>query len=57
MFLALLLELAIFLSSVPFLKINFYWNIVACGSAGKESSCNAGDLGSISGLGRPLEEG
>ena len=28
-----------------------------CGSAGKESTCNAGDLGSISGLGRsPGEE-
>ena len=27
-----------------------------CGSAGKESACNAGDLGSIPGLGRsPLE--
>ena len=28
-----------------------------CGSAGKESICNAGDLGSIPGLGRSLEEG
>ena len=28
-----------------------------CGSAGKESTCNAGDLGSIPGLGRSLEEG
>ena len=28
-----------------------------CGSAGKTSSCNAGDLGSIPGLGRSLEEG
>ena len=28
-----------------------------CGSAGKESTCNAGDLGSISGLGRSPEEG
>ena len=28
-----------------------------CGSAGKESACNAGDLGSIPGLGRPLGEG
>ena len=28
-----------------------------CGSAGKESSCNAGDLGSIPVLGRFLEEG
>ena len=28
-----------------------------CGSAGKESACNPGDLGSISGLGRSLGEG
>ena len=28
-----------------------------CGSAGKESTCNAGDLGLIPGLGRPPEEG
>ena len=26
-------------------------------SDGKESACSAGDLGSITGLGRPLEEG
>ena len=29
----------------------------SCGSAGKESTCNAGDLGSIPGLGRSPEEG
>ena len=28
-----------------------------CGSAGKESTCNAGDLGLIPGLGRSPEEG
>ena len=28
-----------------------------CGSAGKESACNAGDLDSIPGLGRALEKG
>ena len=28
-----------------------------CSSAGKESTCNAGDLGSIPGLGRPPREG
>ena len=28
-----------------------------CGSAGKESTCNAGDLGSIPGLGRAPGEG
>ena len=30
---------------------------VPCGSAGKESNCNAGDLGSIPGLGRSHGEG
>ena len=29
----------------------------SCGSAGKESACNAGDLGSIPELGRSLGEG
>ena len=28
-----------------------------CGSAGKESACNVGDVGSIPGLGRSLGEG
>ena len=28
-----------------------------CGSPGKETACNAGDLGSIPGLGRPPGEG
>ena len=28
-----------------------------CGSAGKESTCNTGDLGSIPALGRPPGEG
>ena len=28
-----------------------------CGSAGEESACNEGDLGSILGLGRPPGEG
>ena len=30
---------------------------VPCGSAGKESACNAIHLGSIPGLGRSLEKG
>ena len=30
---------------------------MVCGSAGKESACNAGDLGSIPGLGRSPGEG
>ena len=29
----------------------------SCGSAGKEPACNAGDLGSIPGLGRSSGEG
>ena len=32
------------------------WNF-PCGSAGKESTCNAGDLSLIAGLGRSLGEG
>ena len=35
----------------PFLNSNRTW-VFPCGSAGKESTCNVGDLGSISGLGR-----
>ena len=36
----------------------FYCSLVfPGGSAGKESTCNAGDLGSIPGLGRSLEKG
>ena len=31
--------------------------IVSCGSAGKESACNVGDLGLIPGLGRSPGEG
>ena len=33
------------------------WKGFPCGSAGNESSCNEGDLGSIPGLGRSLGEG
>ena len=36
----------------PILQIGF-----PCGSAGKESACNVGDLGSIPGLGRSPGEG
>ena len=31
--------------------------VFPCGSAGKESTCNVGDLGSVSGLEDPLEKG
>ena len=43
------LEKYVFISSVPY--------VFPCGSAGKKSICNAGDLGSISGLGRSPGEG
>ena len=39
----------------PFLPTPVFWGF-PCGSAGKESSCNMGDLGSIPGLGRFLRE-
>ena len=32
-------------------------SICPCGSAGKESACNVGDLGSVPGLGRSPGEG
>ena len=32
-------------------------NFTGCGSAGKESTCNVGDLGLIPGLGRSSGEG
>ena len=37
--------------------IIFLYLYVPCGSAGKESTCNVGDLGSIPGLGRSPGEG
>ena len=40
-----------------FINVNPYVMGLLCGSAGKESTCNAGDLGSIPGLERsPGEE-
>ena len=36
---------------------SLYVKVFPYGSAGKESACNMGDLGSISGLGRSPEEG
>ena len=35
----------------------FIFSVYPCGSAGKEPACNAGDLGSIPGLGRSPGEG
>ena len=34
-----------------------FTNLKKCGSAGKESTCNVGDLGSVPGLGRSPGEG
>ena len=41
------------------IQINMYYIAICfpCGSAGKESACNAGDLDSIPGLGRSPGEG
>ena len=39
-----------------FINSNFGYGFI-CGSAGKESACNVGDLGLISGLGRSPREG
>ena len=43
----------ILFSSIPYLHFMGF----PCGSADKEFTCNAEDLGSIPGLGEPLEEG
>ena len=39
------------------MKIGWFIRGFPCSSAGKESACNVGDLGSISGLGKSPEEG
>ena len=41
----------------PSYELEFVLMGFPCGSAGKESACNAEDLGSIPGLGRSPEEG
>ena len=45
--------------SSPFLAFNFFHHqgLFPYGSAGKETACNVGDLGSIPGLGRSPGEG
>ena len=51
-------HLMISLSNVSLpLEFSLIYMGFPCGSAGKESSCNAGDLGSIPGLGRSPGEG
>ena len=47
-------SLAVFLGIT--VSLTFLWGF-PCGSAGKECTCKAGDLGSIPGLGRPPGEG
>ena len=42
--------------NIVLLTLNIFWGF-PCGSAGKESTCNAGDLDSIPGLGRSPGEG
>ena len=50
-------EWVIDLSGVYFIKALIPFMGFPCGSPGKESACNAGDLGSIPGLGRSPGEG
>ena len=46
-----------FISWRSILRISSPLQGFPCGSTGKESACNAGDLGSIPGMGRSLGEG
>ena len=55
------MQFVVFSSTILF-SINLSMTITTTqgflgGSAGKESACNAGDLGSVPGLGRSLGEG
>ena len=50
------LSLSLSLSLYIYIYIYIYMDF-PCGSDGKESACNAGDLGSIPGLGRSPGEG
>ena len=45
------------LPSVKFMDLNLLESSFPCGSAGKESACNARDLGSVPRLGRSPGEG
>ena len=45
------------LGQIGKVALSYIHSVQCCGSAGKESACNAGDLGSITGLGNPLEKG
>ena len=42
---------------ISYVEILTFYMIFPCGSTGKESACNAGDLSSIPGLGRSPGEG
>ena len=48
--------LFLFVSACPLSSFSFLQGF-PCGSSGKESACNAGDLGSIPALGRSPGEG
>ena len=48
----------IYLSNMTFLSLPIFIYVgFPCGSAGKESACNVGDVGLIPGLGRSPKEG
>ena len=51
------LQLMSFMLLLLTFKVHFGYACFPCGSAGKESTCSAGDLGSIPGLGRVSGEG
>ena len=51
------LQLMSFLLLLLTFKVHFGYACFPCGSAAKESTCSAGDLGSIPGLGRFPGEG
>ena len=51
------LSFRLFSYTFPKFENNYYRNESPGGSDGKESACNAGDLGSIPGLGKSPGEG
>ena len=48
---------AVYILSYPIISHVIFRLGLTCGSDGKEFACNAGDLGSIPGLGKYLEKG
>ena len=49
-------RIALYLHEIMIRQVPVYIKVFPGGSAGQESACNAGDLGSIPGLGRSLGE-